>query len=192
MKEKMIAHFARISPLSEAEQQAILDSMVVKTMDKGTLLLAAGDLASESYFILQGCVRQYYTVRDQERTARFWMEDEWVLPMESLVAQAPATYFLECVEECVLVTGDEARASTIFAQHPRLAALAQTVIERSLAEQQALAATYVTESPEERYLRILHTQPSLLQRVPQYQLASYIGVKPESLSRIRRRIIDKS
>lgn len=192
MKEKMIAHFAQLSPLSEAEAHAIAESMVVRQFAKGAVLLAAGAVATESYFVLQGCVRQFYVVSDAERSTQFWVEGEWIIPMQSLATQNPSAYSLSCVEDCTLVTGDDARAQALFAAHPRLEALSRVVVERALAQQQELTAMYVVETPEERYLRILQTRPDLLQRVPQYQLASYIGVKPESLSRIRRRIIDKS
>lgn len=64
-------------------------------------------------------------------------------------------------------------------------------MEMMLAEQQALAASYMTDSPEIRYQKLLEHRPDILQRVPQYQIASYIGVKPESLSRIRKRLAIK-
>ena len=64
-------------------------------------------------------------------------------------------------------------------------------MEKIFAEQQEIAASYFTNTPKQRYLKLLETRPDLLQRIPQYQLASYLGVKPESLSRIRKRIAIK-
>jgi hypothetical protein len=65
------------------------------------------------------------------------------------------------------------------------------VVEKSFTEQQQLMTSYQTDSPEQRYLKLLKSRPDLFQRVSQYHMASYIGVKPESLSRIRKRIIGK-
>jgi CRP-like cAMP-binding protein len=64
-------------------------------------------------------------------------------------------------------------------------------LEKIFAEQQQLVASYLTDTPEQRYLKLLKSRPDLFQRIPQYQIASYIGVKPESLSRIRKRIMHK-
>jgi CRP-like cAMP-binding protein len=188
MKDRFITYFSRFAPLTEVEAQTILDGMVVRTFPKGTVLLEAGQVSREIYFILQGCVRQYYMVDGEEKTSNFFVEDQWVMSMQSYTLQTPATHFFGCVEDCTLVIGDDAGAAPLYQQFPRFEEISRQVLERGLGEQQEMAASYVVDSPEQRYLRLLQTRPDLLQRVPQYQLASYIGVKPESLSRIRRRI----
>lgn len=62
-------------------------------------------------------------------------------------------------------------------------------MEKVFAEQHGIMASYTTDTPEQRYLKLLHSRPSLFQKIPQYQIASFIGVKPESLSRIRKRLM---
>jgi CRP-like cAMP-binding protein len=185
---KLIAYFVRIMPLTHAEIAAIEASMCIRTYPKGSILLREGQVATESYFVLAGCVRQYTLVEGEERTSRFFMEEQWVLSLESFLQGTPAAHGWVCAEETTVVVGTEQREQELFVRFPRLETVARKVLERVIAEHQSLLAAYVTDTPEQRYRKLLQSCPSLLQRVPQYHIASYIGVKPESLSRIRRRI----
>lgn len=81
------------------------------------------------------------------------------------------------------------QAQTLFNQYPRLESIARKVLENAFAEYQQTINNYLTDTPEQRYVRLSETRPNLIQRVPQYHLASFIGVRPESLSRIRKRIM---
>lgn len=188
MKHKLVDYFHRISPLSNEEAQAILDSMVVKTCPKGTHLLMAGQVCTEAYFVLQGCVRQYYIVDGEERSNGFFTEDEWVLSIQSMMNQTPADHFLVCAEDTTMVVGTEQREGDLYRRFPRFESISRMVMQKVLAEQQERFASHLTDTPEQRYLKLSKTRPDILQRIPQYHLASYIGVKPESLSRIRKRI----
>ncbi|MFZ4544064.1 MAG: hypothetical protein ACOYOA_08455 [Saprospiraceae bacterium] len=77
----------------------------------------------------------------------------------------------------------------MFKSFPRFETISRIVMETVFAEQMKFMTSYLTDSPEQRYLHLLNTRPNIFQRVPQYQIASYIGVKPESLSRIRKRML---
>ncbi|NRD52219.1 Crp/Fnr family transcriptional regulator [Corallococcus exiguus] len=188
MKNKLVDYFRRIAPLSDEEAQAILDSMVVRTCPKGTHLLMAGQVSTEAYFVLQGCVRQYALVDGEERSNGFFTEDEWVLSIHSMMNRTPADHFMVCAEDTTVVVGTEQREGDLYRRFPRFESISRRVMQKVLAEQQERFASYLTETPEQRYLKLSKTRPDILQRIPQYQLASYIGVKPESLSRIRKRI----
>ncbi|MBN9686416.1 MULTISPECIES: Crp/Fnr family transcriptional regulator [unclassified Corallococcus] len=188
MKNKLVDYFRRIAPLSDEEAQAILDSMVVKTCLKGSHLLMAGQVSTEAYFVLQGCVRQYTVVDGEERSNGFFTEDEWVLSIHSMMNQTPADHFLVCAEDTTVVVGTEQREGDLYQRFPRFESISRRVMQKVLAEQQERFNSHLTDTPEERYLKLSKARPDLLQRIPQYQLASYIGVKPESLSRIRKRL----
>ncbi|NOK32774.1 Crp/Fnr family transcriptional regulator [Corallococcus exercitus] len=192
MKNRLVDYFRRIAPLSDEEARAILDSMVVKTCPKGTHLLMAGQVATEAYFVLQGCVRQYSVVEDEERSNGFFTEDDWVLSIHSMMNQTPADHFWVCAEDTTVVVGTEQREGDLYRRFPRFESISRMVMQKVLAEQQEWFASYLTDTPEQRYLKLSRTRPDILQRIPQYQLASYIGVKPESLSRIRKRIVTRA
>jgi CRP-like cAMP-binding protein len=95
------------------------------------------------------------------------------------------------VEESVLTVGSLEDQVKLFQQYPQFEAACRIAIDDELGKSQDRFATFMISTPEERYLNLLQTRPELLDRVPQYQLASYLGVKPESLSRIRKRIMHR-
>lgn len=188
MQTKLIAYFSKIMPLSTEEIKAIVDSMHIETFKKGTILLKEGQISVESYFVLQGCVRQYYLVEGEEKTSNFFTEEQWAISINSFTNKAPADHYFACCEDTTLVVGTEEKAMDLYQRFPKFESISRQVMERIFGEQQALMATYLTDTPEQRYLKLMQNRPDLFQRIPQYQLASYIGVKPESLSRIRKRI----
>lgn len=191
MEQKLLAYFSKILPLSQEEIDGIIATMTIKTYPKGTILLKAGEISMEAYFVLEGCVRQYFLIDGEEKTNNFFSEEQWVISVNSMTNNQPSKHFLECCEKCVLVVGNREKEEALYKQFPKLETVSRKVIEKVFAEQQELSGSYFTDSPEERYLKLLQTRPELVQRIPQYMIASYIGVKPESLSRIRKRIAHK-
>lgn len=191
MKNKIVEYFSKISLLSEEEAEAIRQSAVIKSVEKGTILLREGQYANDTYFVFKGLVRQYNLVDGEERTSAFFTENQWVMALNNLNGDKPSSNYWVCEEDCALMIGNDDGAIKIFEQFPRLEAIARKILESSFAEYQQTIANYMADSPEQRYLRLVESRPDLMQRIQQYHLASYIGVKPESLSRIRKRLMKK-
>jgi CRP-like cAMP-binding protein len=188
MPHRLLAYFSAIMPLSAEESAAIAAGMCIRTFPEGTVLLSAGQISKECYFVLSGCVRQYYLVEGVEITSNFFTDEQWAVSLKSFSQQVPADHYFACGGETTLVIGNREKENALYQQFPRLETIARRVIEQAFSEQQQHLATYVTDTPEQRYLHLLDSRPDLIQRVPQYHLASYIGVTPESLSRIRKRL----
>ena len=188
MHRKFINYFSKISPLSEEESKAIEENMVLKTYKKGDYLLREGQVSVDTYFILEGCIREFVVNDGEEKTTNFFTEEQWVISLNNFGPQSPATHNLICVEDTTVSVGNEQQAQKMFKQFPRFETISRVIVEADFAEQKKLLTSYLTDSPEQRYLKLLSSRPDLFQRIPQYQLASYIGVKPESLSRIRKRV----
>lgn len=191
MDNKLVEYFSRIMPLSDEEKRAITESMVVKTFKKGTVLLEEGKISTECYFVLEGCVRQYYVVDGEEVTNNFFTEEQFVVSIISFSQKVPANHYFSCCEDSTLVVANEQKEHDLYQRFPKFETISRIVVSNNFGEQQEAMASYITDTPEQRYLKLLKSRPDLFQRIPQYQLASYIGVKPESLSRIRKRIIQK-
>lgn len=179
-------------PLTEAEAKIVDELIPVRTFRKGTLLLKERQIATEAYHIIKGCIRLYYLTDGEERTTAFFTEDQSVASMTSYVNQVPADHYLECVEDCTLTVLNYHKEKELIQKFPKFESLCRVSMEQNYGESQSLLANYITKSPEARYLHLLETRPDLLNRVPQYHLASYLGVKPESLSRIRKRLAQKA
>jgi CRP-like cAMP-binding protein len=103
----------------------------------------------------------------------------------------PSKFYLSCVEDVIVTIGTPEDEVAFFEKFPRLEPAKNLAIEEELGKTMDQFTSYLLNSPEERYLNLLKTRADLLDRVPQYQLASYLGVTPESLSRIRKRIMLK-
>lgn len=189
MQHKLIDYFSRFTKLTEEEIQALEASMVIKEFEKGDFLLMEGQSNTDTYFVLSGLVRQYKLTDGEEVTTNFFAEGQWILSLTSFLENTLATDFLVCEEPVSIVVGNEHKAQELFKMFPRLETISRAVMETVFSEQQKMLISYLTDTPEQRYLKLLEDRPDIFQRVPQYQIATYIGVKPESLSRIRKRIV---
>ena len=174
--------------LGEEEREAVDKYIPIKTFEKGTLLLKADQIANDSYFTIKGCVRLYYLVNGEDKTTHFFTEGDAIASMNSYVNRVASNHYLECVEDCTLAVLNYEKEKKLYKLFPRLESICRISVEEDYGKQQEMLSSHITNSPEQRYMKLLNERPELLQRVPQYHLASYLGVKPESLSRIRKRI----
>jgi CRP-like cAMP-binding protein len=191
MGNELINYFARLTDLSDDEKTGLLQSMDVQTFKKDSFLLKAGQLNSATWFVLEGLVRQYVIRDGQEISTGFYSKGQWIIAEETKGDGRLADAYLQCIEETVLVFGNEQKAKELFKQFPRFEAISRQVMEKVYFEQREQMTSYITDKAEQRYLRLIETRPEILQKVPQYDIATYIGVKPESLSRIRRKLQQK-
>ncbi|SDK85337.1 cAMP-binding domain of CRP or a regulatory subunit of cAMP-dependent protein kinases [Catalinimonas alkaloidigena] len=178
-------------PLTEAEAQAINECIPIRTFEKGTVLLREGQVATDAYFILRGCIRSYYLLDGDEKTTAFYTEEQSCASLDSYTNRAPATHYLACVEETTVLVLNYEKEQELIRRYPKFESLCRVAVEQDFGKTQEQLARFITSSPEQRYRALLDSRPDLLQRVPQYHLASYLGVTPESLSRIRKRILLK-
>lgn len=178
-------------PLTTEEADAIAATIHIEHVRKGAILLREGDISAEAYFVLEGCIRQYYLVDGVEKTSNFFTDEQWVVSIKSLNEQVPAAHFLDACVDSYVIVGNRDKEEGLYRQFPKFETISRKIMERVFAEQQEILATYLTETPEQRYLRLMASRPDLFQLIPQYQIASYIGIKPESLSRIRKRLLQK-
>jgi CRP-like cAMP-binding protein len=176
-------------PISKEEIEAIAETMTVLQYKKGHILLREGQISSDVYFVLEGCVRQYFLVDGEERTSNFFTEEQWVISMNSFGQGIPSTHYMACCIDSTLVVGNRDKEEDLYNLFPNLEFVSRKVMGQVFTEQQQIMASYSTDTPEQRYVKLLNSRPDLFQKIPQYQIASYIGVKPESLSRIRKRIV---
>ena len=189
MHEGLIDFLNTYVELEKEEVKFIEDHVPVHDFKKGDFLLKTGEVSGEFYFILEGSARLYYDVGIEERTAFFYFENEFVSSYESFTQQIPAKHNLQCLEDTRVAEISIETSMVLLERFPNFEFLARVLMEKELSICQDIIAAFITLSPEERYLQLMDKNPELIERIPQYYLASYIGVRPESLSRIRKRIV---
>jgi CRP-like cAMP-binding protein len=140
---------------------------------------------------LKGCVRQFVIIDGEEKTTVFFTEEQAVAFFSNHAEQRASKYYLSCVEDSTLIVGNLDLEQEMYQKFPKLAPITRAITEKDYGKTQEILASFITSSPEERYVNLLKTRPELLQRVPQHQIASYLGMTPESLSRIRKRVSEK-
>lgn len=191
IREQIRICFSDVGSFTEKEVEAALEFISIKSYKKGDHLLRKGDISAKSYSIISGCVRQYYLVDGDEKTTFFYTEGQSIFSPNSTLERIPAKYYLSCVEYTTVSVITLENQVELYKRFPILESMSRQALTEELNNYQEMLSTYITTSPEERYLNLLRFRPELLNRVPQYQLASYLGVTPESLSRIRKRIFLK-
>ncbi len=192
IQQELISFISKFNVLEPEEIKEMAAHMHAKAFAKGTVLLSEGKKTESCFFVLKGLLRQYYTIDGIEKTTRFFEEEEAAVLFTEYINQTASNSTLVCAEDSMLIIGSPEEEGAMYEQFPKLQQITRLMVERDLAKTQDALTRFVALSPIERYKYLLNEKPSLVQRAPQHQLASYIGITPESLSRIRKRMTDTS
>lgn len=180
-----IRNYIPFSPADEAVARKLFRR---KEFKKGEHLLTAGEICRYLIFIESGLVRYYITKDGEDQTNYFNKEGEFVCVYTSFLPQSPSGISIQALEDCVawLISFDGIQQFYKEVEYgERFGRLA---IEAVYLNAIAQIASLYTDTPEIRYKNFLRNYPAIAQRIPQYYIASYVGVKPQSLSRIRKRL----
>ena len=191
MHDILFDFISKYVSLTEDEKNAIVSLDIFRSVKKGTILLKEGQKSKNSYFVLKGCIRTFYVLDGEEKTTAFYTEME-VLTPHCVITQTPPEYYISCIEDAILTVSNADMEAEVNGKFPKFETLCRILAEERLAQQQIDFDEFKTSSPEQRYLNLLQKRPDLIQRVPQHQLASYLGIQPQSLSRLRARIVEKN
>lgn len=188
LKKQIRAIVSGTNILTQKEIDLIVEKTIVKHFEKGTILLRQGQMPSKCYMVVEGCVREYMIKDGVEKSTAFFTEGDTFAPYTHGGKGLPSGHYWECGEDCVLTVSDRSFEEEMRAALPRFDAVFQQIAVEKLSEAKAEWSAYISSSPEERYRNLLKARPTLFGRVPRHQIASYLGMEPQSLSRIRKRI----
>ncbi len=152
-----------------------------------TLLLEEGAVSDAMYFIEEGCLRTWINNDGKDITTQFFFEGNRVSSIESFRTGQPSLYSIETIENCVLQSLSQQDFRTVIEQSPGLRQAFEDHLFRRLFQTQQFAYSYLKNNPKQRYEELLRRHPHIVRRVPQHYIASYLGITPVSLSRIRNR-----
>lgn len=190
MKDKLLNFISQYIELTENEKNILFSLDIFHSVKKKTVLLEQGKKINNGFFVLSGCLRTYYVVGGEEKSTGFYTEME-ILSPHCVNDKKPSEYYIDCVEDSILVISNPDMEEEMFQKFPKFESLCRILSEELLAKEQLNFNEFKISTPEQRYSNLLAKRPDLVQRIPQRQLASYIGITPQSLSRIRTRMSQK-
>lgn len=188
MNPNLIQFLSNFEMLTQEEILTIAEHTNVKEFRKGEFLLKEGTICKECYSVIKGCVREYILKDGEEKTTAFFTEGNAIASFTSTTSNKPSKHFLECTEDSILTVSNEDLEAKMCKMIPRLESIIRFEVEKNAGKEHDHLSNFIISSPEERYLDLQKERPDLFNRIPQHQIASYLGIKPESLSRIRKRL----
>jgi CRP-like cAMP-binding protein len=174
---------------SEADFDVVRSAFVFRSLRAGEYLQRAGEVTRYAAFVASGCLRNYIIDhKGKEHIVQFAPETWWVADATSLNEGAPSQYFIDAIEPTALLLIDGPSHQKLVDHVEGYAAAFRKGLQRHAAAKDQRIATALSASAEERYLEFLRVYPSIAARVPQAMLASYLGMTPETISRIRKHL----
>ncbi|EHQ42844.1 Crp/Fnr family transcriptional regulator [Myroides odoratus] len=186
--ENLFAHIEQKVRLTPTEKEQISSFFRVKKLRKRQFLLQEEDVCKDFAFVSQGLLKSYVLdEKGNENINLFGWEGWWIADFQSFLFQSPATLAIEAIEDCELLLLSRENYDQMLEEVPAMERYFRLVYERSLATKDQRLVTAQTYSAEEKYNHLIQTYPELIQRIPQSLLASFLGLTPETFSRIKHK-----
>ena len=188
----ILDNISKIVSLSKEEEQLFLSKIDTQHYKAKTILHKAGEICKQSYFVNSGVLRSF-NINDNivEHVLHFACEGWWIGDMYSLLSQKPGNLFVEVLEDSEVVVLSKENQEQLYFEIPKLERFFRILTENSLVAHQERLMDNLSLSAEDRFEKFCKRYPTLIQRVPQKQIASYIGVTPEFFSKMKSKLLRK-
>jgi CRP-like cAMP-binding protein len=185
--EQLISYFERYIPLKDLEKNELQSRVVERRIKRRQFILQENDVCKHYTFVLSGCFKMY-GVDDSgaEHNIQFAAENEWVADIGSFHSGKASRFYIEAMEPSVILQIDITNLIYLYHHHPKFDRIFRVIAENKVIELQNRVLQNISSSAEERYRTFVEQYPQLINRLPNTQIASYIGITPEFLSKLRR------
>lgn len=191
MSELILQNISKHITLTDEEKDYFISILQPKKLRRRQYLVQAGEPCRYECFINKGCLRQYYIdAKGLERILSFAIEDYWMSDMYGLITGQPALTNIDALEDCELILIDKNAFEELLIRVPKFERFFRIILQRAFVSHQRRIIENISLQADERYCRFVERYPALEQRLPQKQIAAYLGITPESLSRIRRQRLE--
>lgn len=191
MTEKLINTIQSIIDLDPKEIDCIKLLWKEKSIKKGDLFLAEGQICKQVGFIVNGLMRYYINHDGEDKTYAFARENNFICNNESFIPQTPSTKIIQALEDCEILQISYEDLQLFYKSVTQAERFGRLVIEQVFIKTLQDLSSFYTDTPKLRYEKFIKEHPDLQQRISQYHIASFVGVKPQSLSRIRKKTFNQ-
>lgn len=192
MYESLIKHINQIVSLSDDEINLLNLYFKPRSFKKKQYLFEQGEVVKYEYFILKGCLKTFnLNEAGEEHILSFSVENWWIGDLYSFWTGNPSNYSVMALEDCDLLLIDHENLEQLYSRIPKMERYFRILIKNAYVAAQGRIIGNIGQTAEKRYIDFIAKYPNLEQRIPQYMLASYLGITPEFLSKIRRRLVHK-
>ena len=191
MIQSLLDSIQNLITLSTTEKDIVVSLFEEKKYKKGDFFLEEGKICKHVGFVTKGLLRYYINHDGEDKTYAFAEENNFVCNYESFIPRTPSTKNIQALEDCEMLQISYDDLQLFYKSINHAERFGRLVIEQVFIQTLQDLSSFYTETPENRYEKMLRMHPQLLQRMSQYHIASYVGVKPQSLSRIRKRTSGK-
>jgi CRP-like cAMP-binding protein len=188
--QSLLNYINAVVPLTKAEETTLLTYITKRNYLKGQFILQQGDVAKHECFIVSGCTKMFHSdASGQEHIILFAIENWWTSDIGSFISQTPADFSVQCIEDTELIQFSYHNIEALFVAIPKLERFFRKIIERAFVATQKRIVRNFSLSAKERYVIFRDTYSELEQRIPQYMIASYLGITKEFFSKMKRQLL---
>jgi CRP-like cAMP-binding protein len=188
MYEALTTYLKRVLPFTDEELAAITELLQPRILLKGDFFLKEGEVCRDVLFIQSGLLRLYYVNEGKENIRQFMFENSFITEYESFLSQKPSTYYIDAIERTEVQVLCYTDLNALQERYTHFLRLGKIMAESIVIHVGNRYMSLIRDDATTRYLRLIKERPKVVQRVPQYMIASYLGITPEALSRIRKEI----
>lgn len=193
MFEQIKAYYKKLVPgLQDEDWNELQKKLSVQQLNKGGFLNRSGEICRQVSFINKGLLRLYYLADGREICTGFVAENEYIAEYESFLTHRPSLLSIDALEDCELINLSFDDMQAMYRSRPVFEIFGRKIAETLFIMFSSHNTRLLTLSPEERYNSVVQYQPFIIQRVPQYMIASFIGITPEHLSRLRKKMTERT
>ena len=186
----LLEYINKFINLTVEEETILLSKIIHRNYLKDQYIVQQGDICKSANFIISGCTKTFYMNKEgQEHTVMFSVEDWWTSDLGSFITQTPADFNVQCLENTELIQFSFENLEELYNKIPKLERFFRKIIERAFVASQKRIIKNFSLAAKEHYLIFKETYPEIEQRVPQYMIASYLGITKEFLSKIKSQLI---
>ncbi len=186
----LLNYISKYITLTNKEESILLSKINYRKYLKGQYIVQQGDICKCSSFLISGCTKTYYMDNEgQEHIVMFSIRDWWSSDLGSFITQTPADFNVQCIENTEVIQFSYDNQEELFQEIPKLERFFRKILEKALVASQKRIVRNFSLTAKERYLIFRELYPTIEQRIPQYMIASYLGITKEFLSKIKSQLI---